>query len=78
MIFDALQSEIFRSKFHSLGSEIPKTPEFNLHIEHIMPELSLISYQGQRGENAATPLLSAARMTSKSVKRDEDVESSSV
>ena len=28
--FEALQSEIFRFKFHSLGSEILKIPEFNL------------------------------------------------
>ena len=30
MIFEALQSELFRFKFHSLGSKILKFPEFNL------------------------------------------------
>ena len=30
MFFQALQSELFRFKFHSLGSKILKIPEFNL------------------------------------------------
>ena len=30
MIFEALQSELFRFKFHSLGSKILKFPDFNL------------------------------------------------
>ena len=30
MIFKALQSELFRFKFHSLSSKILKIPEFNL------------------------------------------------
>ena len=32
MIFEALQSDRFRFKFHSLGSKILKIPEFNLDI----------------------------------------------
>ena len=42
MIFDALQSEFFRFKFHSLSSNILKLPEFNLiirqnlHFGHIL------------------------------------------
>ena len=32
MIFEAQQSEIFRSRFHSLSSKILKIPEFNLVI----------------------------------------------
>ena len=32
MIFQALHSELFRFKFHSLGSKIEKIPEFNLSI----------------------------------------------
>ena len=32
MISEALQSELFRLKFHSLGSKILKIPEFNLVI----------------------------------------------
>ena len=42
MIFYALQSEFFRFKFHSLGSNILKLPEFNLiirqnlHFRHIL------------------------------------------
>ena len=32
MIFEALQSELFRFKFHSLASNILKFPEFNLSI----------------------------------------------
>ena len=31
-IFEALQSELFRYKSHSLGSKILKFPEFNLNI----------------------------------------------
>ena len=34
MIFEALQSELFRFKFHSLGSKILKFPEFNLVMIH--------------------------------------------
>ena len=30
MIFQALQSEFFRFKFHSLGSKLQKIPEYNL------------------------------------------------
>ena len=33
MIFEALQSELFRFKFHSLDSKILKFPEFNLLME---------------------------------------------
>ena len=33
MIFEALQSEIFRFKFHSLGLKILKIPEFNLYMK---------------------------------------------
>ena len=32
MIFEVRQSELFRFKFHSLGSKILKFPEFNLNI----------------------------------------------
>ena len=31
MVFEALQSEIFRFKFHFLGSKLQKIPEFNLY-----------------------------------------------
>ena len=34
MIFDTLESELFRFKFHWLGSIILKSPEFNLQIEN--------------------------------------------
>ena len=33
MIFEALQSEIFRFKFQSLGLKILKIPEFNLYMK---------------------------------------------
>ena len=33
MIFEALQSEPFRFKFHSLGWKILKIPEFNIMID---------------------------------------------
>ena len=33
MTFEALQSELVRFKFHSLGSKIQKFPEFNLYID---------------------------------------------
>ena len=39
MIFEAPQSELFRFKFHSLGSKILKIPEFNLvmnNFEHFI------------------------------------------
>ena len=32
MIFEALQSELFRFKFHTLSSKILKIPEFNLYM----------------------------------------------
>ena len=35
MIFEALQSELFRFKFHLLGSKILKFPEFNLTIVYL-------------------------------------------
>jgi len=45
MIFEALQFELFRFKFHSLGSKILKFPGFNLGIyakkyskNHLMPK----------------------------------------
>ena len=42
MIFEALQSELFRFKFHSLSSKILKFPEFNLFINyHILTAQSL-------------------------------------
>ena len=34
MIFEALQSDLLRFKFHSLGSRILKFPEFNLLMEY--------------------------------------------
>jgi len=36
MIFEALQSELFRFMFHSLGSKILKTPEFKLFINQVI------------------------------------------
>ena len=36
MIFNVLQSELFRFKFHSLSSKILKIPEFNLYIIYII------------------------------------------
>ena len=35
MIFQALQSELFRFRFHSLGSNIEKIPEFSLPMNKI-------------------------------------------
>ena len=35
MIFEALQSELFRFKFHSLSSKILKIPEFSLSINNL-------------------------------------------
>ena len=36
MIFEALQSELFRFKFDSLSSKILKMPEFNLFIALVL------------------------------------------
>ena len=35
MVFEALQSELFRFKIHTLTSKIIKIPEFNLFIKHL-------------------------------------------
>ena len=48
MIFEALQSDIFRFKFHLLGSKILKIPEFNLTItNHYLSKIMVISNSGE-------------------------------
>ena len=44
MIFEALQSELFRFKFHSLGSRILKFPEFNLLMIIFSEEYNVAVY----------------------------------
>ena len=47
MFFQALQSELFRFKFHSLESKIQKIPEFNLIICNLsrkLPEIFMSLY----------------------------------
>ena len=36
MIFEALQSELFRFKFHTMSGKTLKIPEFNLGIKFIV------------------------------------------
>ena len=44
MIFEALQSELFRFKFHYQGLKIQKNPEFNLLIGLWYNEISGLGY----------------------------------
>ena len=44
MIFEALQFEIFRFKFHSLGSRILKFPEFNLPMFHVLCRVCFLNF----------------------------------
>ena len=46
MIFEALQSELFRFKFHSLGSKILKIPEFNLVMPYLLEHFLIHHAQG--------------------------------
>ena len=44
MIFEALQSELFRFKLYSMSSKILKIPEFNLLMENSNIEIDIKGY----------------------------------
>ena len=69
MIFKALQSELFRLKFHSLSSKIEKFPEFNLlildfmeifqkleNIKLLLSQLILRKFEKYFSQNVELPL----------------------